>query len=175
MTVKHQSSASLVNDVATPLVPNATGVGAQGYVKEVSDWVNVVTASAADSTLRIVRVPTNAKVKQVILTSQAQGAGKFDIGVYYPTDGKTGVADLAANAIDQDFFATAVDCASAVQPTDITNESGTYTADKWNQPLWQAVGLSVDPGGEFDIVATVKTTDVTTGTGILGLSVRFVM
>lgn len=175
MAVVHLFSTPLTNLLTIPLVPNPTGGGAPGDVKEVTGAVAVTAAASADSTIRLARVPTNAKVKSVVLSSQAQGAGKVDVGVYYPTDGKTALADLAANAIDQDFFATVVDLASAVQPTDITNESGTYTMDKWNQPLWQAVGLSSDPGGFFDIVATVKTTDITTGTGILGLSVRFVM
>lgn len=174
MTVKHQQAVSITNRQATIVVPNATGAGAEGYLKNVGDSVVVVAASAADSTLRICRVPTNAKVKTVWLDSQAQGAGAFDVGVYYPVDGPTGKADLAANAISQAFFASAVDCSAAVSK-DITNESGTYTSDKWNQPLWQALGIATDPGGEFDIVATVKTTDVTTGTGILGIQVDFVM
>lgn len=174
MTVKHQQAASITNRQAVPPVPNATGAGAEGYVKEVTDSVVVVTASAADSTLRILRVPTNAKIKRIWLSSAAQAAGAFDIGLYYPVDGPTGKADLAANAINQSLFATAVDCAAAVEK-DVTNESGTYPINLWNQPIWQAAGLASDPGGEFDIVATVKTTDVTTGAAVLGLSVSFVM
>lgn len=174
MTVKHQASTAITNNTSIPFVPNATGAGAEGYLKEVTGHVTLTASQDVDSTVRFCRVPTNAKIKFIRGTSQAQTQAKFDIGVYYPTDGKTGLADLAANAIDQDFFATAWDCASAVQPTDITNESGTYTIDKWSQPLWQAVGLSSDPGGEFDIVGTVQTA-VTTGTGIVGLSVGFVM
>jgi hypothetical protein len=76
-------------------------------------------------------------------------------------------------AIDADFFATAIDCASAVVPTEVVNESGTNTLDKRNQPLWQAAGLTTDPGGYFDIVASVITTAVTTGTGKFGISVKF--
>lgn len=174
MTVKHQQSTSITNRQAVPPVPNATGAGAEGYLKEVSDSIVVVAASAQDSTLRILRVPTNAKIKRVVLTTQTQSAGTIDFGVYYPVDGPTGLPDLAANAINQAFFASAV-TVTALGATDITNESGTYTADKWNQPLWKAVGLASDPGGEFDIVGTVASTDITTGTGILGLSVSFVM
>jgi hypothetical protein len=58
-------------------------------------------------------------------------------------------------------------------PTDIINESGTYTLDKRIQPLWQALGLTADPGGNIDIVATVVTTAVTTGTGKFGISVLY--
>lgn len=174
MAVDHVKSTPITNLDATPVVMNTNGEGGAGSLINVSGSSTAVASSSADSTYRFVRVPSTAKIKQVIITSQAQTAGKLDIGVYYPTTGRTATADLAANAIDQDFFATDVDCASAVQPTDITNESGTYTINKWNQPLWQAVGLSSDPGGYFDIVGTVHTTAVTTGTGIWGLSVNYV-
>jgi hypothetical protein len=107
--------------------------------------------------------------------SEAQTAGKFDLGAYYATDGVIGKTNalLAAAAIDQDFFATAIDCASAVTPTEVINESGTNTLDKRIQPLWQALGLTADPGGNIDIVATVVTTAVTTGTGKFGISVLY--
>jgi hypothetical protein len=170
MSVEHIKSTPVTNLDATPVVPNTEGEGAQGYLREVTGSLVAPASASADSTFRFVRVPSNCKVKRVRITSQAQAAGKVDVGVYYPAS--TAHPDLAANAIDQDFFATDVDLASAVQPTDITNESGTYTADKWNQPLWQAVGLTSDPGGFFDIVGTVHTTAVTTGTGIVGLSVE---
>lgn len=174
MAVSHVKATPITNADATPVVANQTGTGAAGHLKEVTGSVVAIASDSVDTTYRFCRVPSNAKVKRIRTTSQAQGAGKIDVGVYYPTTGPTGVADLAANAVDQDFFATAVDFASAVQPTDITNESGTYTADKWNKALWEAVGLSSDPGGYFDIVGTVVTTAVTTGTGIMGLSVEFV-
>ena len=82
---------------------------------------------------------------------------------------------LVADAIDADFFASAIDCASAVAITDITNESTTNTIAKRAMPLWQAVGLSADPMCLFDIVASVITTDVTTGTGVLGIELQFTL
>jgi hypothetical protein len=110
----------------------------------------------------------------VFLESEAQAAGAFNVGVYYATDGEGGrpTSLLVAAAISAALFASAVDCSGAVA-TDITNESGTYTLDKRTQPLWQAAGLASDPGGYFDIVATVNTTAVTTGTGKIGLRVSY--
>lgn len=174
MSVDHVKSTAITNADATPYVANSTGSGAAGALEHIDQSLVAVAASSVDATYRFVRVPSSAKVKRVTFQSQAQGAGKFDIGVYYPTTGPTAKADLAANAISQAFFASAVDAASAVQPTNVTNESGTYTADKQTQPLWAALGLASDPGGELDIVATVVTTAVTTGTGIMGLAVEFV-
>lgn len=175
MAVEHVKSTPVSNLDASPIVPNTAGEGGLGISRQVDGYVTVPAAASVDSTFRLVRVPTTAKVKRVSVESEAQGAGKVDIGVYYPTTGKTGVADLAANAVDQDFFALVVDLAAAVTPTDATHTStSAYTLDKRTQPLWQAVGLTSDPGGFFDIVATVKTTAVTTGTGKLGLLVTYV-
>lgn len=173
MALQHVKSTPVSNLDATPVVQNTAGEGAPNYQREVSGYVTVPAGSDVDSTLRIVRVPTTAVIKSLVIESEAQGAGKVNVGVYYPTTGRTGVADLVANTISAAFFASDVDLASAVNPTDVVNESGTNTLDKRNQPLWKAVGLTSDPGGFFDIVATVHTTAVTTGTGKLGLSARY--
>lgn len=176
MTVKHTKSAAIILfDATVPPITATAGEGGPASLKEVSGFLTVPGSAAVDSTLRFVRVPSTAKIKSVRYQTQAQaGSGTvLDIGVYYPTTGLTGLPDLAANAIDQNFFASAVGLENLVAPTDVTNESATYTADKWNQPLWQALGIATDPGGYFDIVGTVLTADVTTGTGIAGLSVTF--
>lgn len=175
MAVEHVKSTPVTNLDATPIVPSTAGEGGKGYLTEISGYVTAPASASADSTFRFVRVPTTAKIKAVVLASGAQGAGKVDVGLYYPTTGRTGVADLAANALDQDFFATDVDLASAVQPTDVTFEAGAgYILSEINTPLWQAAGLTSDPGGFLDIAATVHTTAVTTGTGVIMLSVRYV-
>jgi hypothetical protein len=111
-----------------------------------------------DSTIRFCQVPSNAKIKSVVIQSQAQDARlPWTSGLLPRWTARPAKPTLAANAIDQDFFASAVSLNSAVQPTGITNESGTYTADLQDQPIWKAVGIATDPGGEFDIVATVTT------------------
>lgn len=174
MAVEHVKATPVSNLDATPVVPNTVGQGAPGNLREVSGFVTVPASASIDSTLRLVRVPTTAKVKQVILSSAAQADGNVDIGVYYPTTGRTAVADLAANAIDQDFFATAVALDSAIVGTDVTFEAGAgYLRSEINTPLWQALGLTADPGGFFDIAFTVQEA-ITTGAALAALSVRYV-
>lgn len=174
MAVDHVKSTPITNlDSVTAYLPNTNGEGGAGTIQNVSGSCVGVASSSINATYRFVRVPTTAKIKKVMFQSQAQAAGATDIGVYYPTTGKTGKADLAANAISQALFASAVALTSLSQPTDVTNESGSYTADLMNQPLWQAAGLASDPGGYFDIVGTL-TTALTTGTGIMGVSVDYV-
>lgn len=176
MAVDHVKATAITNMDASPVLIPTGGSGAGQYLKEVSGSAVALASSSADATYQLVRVPSAAKIKEIIFESAAQTAGKFDIGWYYATDGRRpGIATalLAAAAIDQDYHATAVDCASAVTPTDVTNESGTHTIDDRILPLWEALGLTTDPGGYFDLVATVVTTAVTTGTGRLGASVRY--
>jgi len=176
MAVDHVKSTPITNFDASPiLTPTSGGQGGPARLMHSDGYSTAVASSSADATYQLVRLPSTAKVKRITFESEAQTAGKFDIGVYYATDGRVGKATslLAAAAVDQDFFATVIDCASAVGRTDITNESTTYTLDKRSQPLWQAAGLSADPGGNLDICATVKTTAVTTGTGKFGIDVEW--
>lgn len=176
MAVDHVKSTAITNLDASPRVAPTAGTGGSARLHQINGYATAVASSSADATYQLVRVPSDAVIKQIVFESEAQTAGKFDLGVYYASDGsKDGIPTslLAADAIDQDFFATVIDCASAVLETIVTNESATYTLAKRNQPLWQAVGLSADPKCNFDIVATVKTTAVTTGTGKFGISVLF--
>ena len=169
MAVDHVKDLSITGLDAVPQVIPTSGKGGAGNVKVSTGSAVAVASSSADSTYQLVRLPSTAKVKQIIFEPEAQTAGKFDLGVYYYTGDGTSL--LAADAIDQDLFATDIDCASAVTPTDVTNESGTYTHLKRLMPLWEAAGLTADPGDFIDIVATVKTTAVTTGTGRFGITV----
>lgn len=171
MAVDHVKSTPITNLDAVPRVANTAGEGGAGELKVLDSYATAVASSSVDATYQLWRVPSTAKIKAIIFESEAQTAGKFDIGAYYATDGSKADAAtslLAAAAIDQDFFASVVDCAALVARTDITNESATYTLAKRIQPLWQALGLSADPKCNIDIVATVVTTAVTTGTGKFG-------
>lgn len=175
MAVDHVKSTSITTLDTSPPAGVSAGKGAPYAVNGIDDYVTLVASSSVDATYQVLRVSSTVKLKTLIIESEAQTAGKVDVGLYYATDGEGGkpLTLLAANAISQAFFASAVDLAAAVTPTDITNESGTYTIGKRAQPLWQAAGLSVDPGGCFDICLTVVTTAVTTGTGKTALRATF--
>jgi len=177
MAISHLKSAGITSLDTVPVSINSAGEGGNGILRHIAGSVTAVAADSIDTTYQFVRIPANAKVKHLYFESAAQTAGKVDLGVYFATDGnlQKPTSLLAANAVDQDFFATAIDCASAVARADQVNESGTNTAAKRNQPLWQAVGLTQDPGGYFDIVATVVTTAITTGTGIMTVECEYVV
>lgn len=175
MAVDHVKSTGITNLDATPAVANTAGEGGIARLFQVNAYATAVASSSVDATYQMVRIPSTAKIKEIIFESEAQTAGTIDIGLYYATDGEGGkpTALLAANAISQAFFASAVNCASAVTPTNVTNESLSYTLALRNTPIWSAAGLTSDPGGYFDIVFTVVSVAVTTGTGKWGIDVRF--
>lgn len=161
-------SVSITNREATPPVLNSPGGGAAD-VKYVAGYLASVTAALSiTSVIRMCEVPSNAVITDLVFASAAQGAGKFDIGVY--RNNKDGGAVVSAA-----LFASAVDCASAVVLTDVLNESTSMTLVKQTQPLWQAAGMSADPKSTLDLALTVVTTDVTTGTGAVILKAKYVV
>ena len=173
MATSALKSTSLTNLALTPPTKATVGEGAAGPLRSVNDHVTAVDADAVGSTYKFVRIPSNAKVKHLFFEAGAMTAGKVNVGLYYSTDNDGTQPSLQGTAVDAAFFASDVDLASAVAITDIVNESGSYTADKRNEPIWQAAGLSSDPGGFFDVVATVHTTAITTG-ALMGVEAQYV-
>lgn len=161
-------SVAITNREATPKVINDVGTGGAGIVREVSNYIaSVPAALSITSIIRLVEVPSNCRISSIKLFSGAQTAGAFDIGLCRTN------ADGGA-IVGQDLFGSAVNCAAAVAGTDVILESGQTTIAEMHQPLWQWAGLSADPKCMFDITAIVATTDVTAGTGALGVKVQYV-
>lgn len=181
MTADALKSTSITNLDASPIVANSSGVGAAIIERRIADVVTPTTGGlvATTSTYKMVRVPTNIQLQHVNLYSDSAldtGGGSaalaFDIGVYYSdstTDGTpaanqgTAVAD---NCIADAYAYKGSTSALAV-------EAGKWTAANRQLPLWQAAGLSSDPGGNFDIVITVETAANTAASAPLMLEAEF--
>src|SRR6185295_19805130 len=117
----------LTNREASPRVLNNPGLGGGARLKcAIGHIASVTAALSITSVIRLVEVPSGAIVTRVEFQSAAQTAGKFDIGVYRNNSDGGLVAFTSSNA----FFGTAIDAASAVVLTDVTNESTTYTIAK---------------------------------------------
>lgn len=111
----------------------------------------------------VMKVPSNFVANELaILSDGGNTAGTLDIGVYSHNEKEGGSWTLTEPVSgNQDFFASAQAIATAISAwTDITGESGDCTIAKRGQPLWQALGLSEDPGGYFLLVAEVETADI---------------
>lgn len=164
MATETLKSTPITNRDAVPTVLNTSGKGAAAVVKEVSASITPTSGVTVGSIYRMVEVPSNCRVSQIIGQGAAMTQGSFDVGVYRNT--KDGGAVVSAA-----LFASAWALAALVQPTDITNESGTYTPALAAKQLWDAAGLTADPGGTLDICLT-STNTITTG-ALMGISVRF--
>ncbi|NOV24163.1 hypothetical protein E5S69_11635 [Cupriavidus necator] len=164
MAVVTTKSATITNRDAVPAVIN-DGRLERGSLRSSHGYVTAVNGDSIGSKYILASVPSTAMVRKVLASCAAITTCAADIGVYRNT--KDGGA-----VVDADFFASAQSLASALSNADVTNESGTYTMDKQEQPLWQAVGLTTDPGGTLDIVATL--TAAAGSGGIVGTSVEYV-
>lgn len=175
MAVVDLKSGSITNFDASPRVAEDAGKGAPARLLMVDDFVTTANGDSIDSIYRMVRVPSTAKIKKVRIEHVALGAGCLtDVGVFYANSvGEIGAGKTAGAVIDRDFFASAYDAAAASVSggVDVTNESGNYTLNEREMPLWEAVGLTSDPGGKFDIC--LQLTAATAAAGRVGLKVEY--
>lgn len=149
MAVAARKSGPITNRDATPRVMNNAGVMG-GEVRAFSGTVESVSGDDIGSTYIFAQVPSNCFVKKLALYSDDNGTtATADVGIYRTTEDGSAV-------VDADFFASAVDIHSgALNGTDILHESTAFDPDDVEKPLWQALGLSSDPGVMYDVVMTL--------------------
>lgn len=160
MAVVHLKSTQITNRDATPRVMNSAGVDG-GIMRGFVGTLELTAADDIGSTYRFATVPSNAVMHSLrIYCDDVGNAGDLDIGIYQTTANGGAV-------VDADVFAAAVDVnAAALNGTDVLNESAVtaWGLEDAEKPLWQALGLSSDPGIDYDIVATATEAVQTGGT-----------
>lgn len=167
MAVINRNSTAIADMVAIPRVPVGSTKGAAGQMFESAGYVANAADDSATSILRFCRVPSNARISSVQMTTGAATAGAVDIGVYQ-------TADNGGTVVDADLFASAQALTAALFNADVTYESGEYTVAESVKPLWEVLGLSSDPGREYDVAATITTTFSAASVGQV-LKVRYVI
>ena len=159
--VDNIKSASITNRDATPRVLNPAykDGGRERYKSEVG---TLLTAAAeVASKIRFFSVRSNDVMRSLTLDAGTFGTGcTMDIGIYRNT------VDGAA-VRDADFFASAVDLATAQRGTDVLHESGVVAVADRTKMLWEQLGYTVDPQCEFDVVGTLAGAATVAGTAWL--------
>ena len=164
MAVVALKSAALTNRDATPKVLNNVNAGNAGIVRSTFGRVTSTSGDSSASIYRCVEVPSNARVQSVRLwTTALGGSAAADVGVYRSTADGGAVVTVAA-------FVAGTTLVSAVNGTEI---STALTLAKREQPLWQAAGMSADPGGMLDIALTL--TAASAASTDVGLDVTYVL
>jgi hypothetical protein len=143
-----------------------------GRLRETIGKVAIALGDSPNSVLHTVRLPSRARISQILLLSDGNATeATADVGVYR-------TAANGGAAVDIDHFASAVILDGAVVTgTDITHEAdpadagaGFGKADV-AKPLWESLGFSADPQAFLDICFTLQTG--ATGAGVVGLKVRW--
>jgi hypothetical protein len=162
------NSTWIGNAVASPVVLTDANKSV-GVVKNAKSIATVSATQASGDTIRLVRVPSNARIDAVLLTTgDATTAGAINIGVWQTVENGGAV-------VDADLFASALALTGGpFTRSDQTWESGEYTYAESCLPLWAVLGLTSDPGREYDIVAQVSTTGDGMGT-TMALEVLYVV
>ncbi len=158
MAVVTLKSGPITNRDAAPSVANNSSVEG-GNVREVAGTLESVSGDSIGSKYILAQVPSNARVSQLLVYSDDIGVTTIaDFGLYRNTlDGGA--------VVDADFFASALSLKDgALNGVDITHESAVFGVEDIEKPLWEALGLSEDPGVFYDIVATLTAASDAAGT-----------
>lgn len=162
------NSTWIGNAVAVPSVLTDAAESV-GIMREASSVATTLAAQSSGDTVRLVRVPSNARVSQVLVScADASTAGAINIGIWQTVENGGAV-------VDADLFASALDLSGGpYENLDVTFESDEYTYAESALPLWEVLGLAADPKRDYDIVAQVSTT-FNGGPTALALKARYVV
>lgn len=190
MATEALKSTVITNLDATPPVRGTAGEGSWAYTAQADAYVVPTTGATTGSLYRMVRLPSTAIVKKVEVQHCLISGGTLttftaDVTIYYSDNtldmvgagqGDSGLVNSlsGSSALFADAHAFGSDTAGAF--VDVTDSAGNYPASLVNEPLWQAAGLSSDPGGFFDIVfLTDGATNSISGTVQMAIRVSFAL
>lgn len=141
----------ITNLTATPVVLT-NAAKSVGVLKEALGVATTLAAQADNDIVLMCRVPSNARISEVLFSSaDATTGGAIDVGVYETSENGGAV-------VDRDLFASAYVLTSGPHHNlDLTYESTEYTYAESGTPLWEVLGLSSDPCKDYDIALTVET------------------
>lgn len=166
MAVVELKSTAITNADTASQKLNSTRLQ-EGRMKESVGTVAAANGDSIASIYRFARIPSGARVSEVILLCDAITSGAGDVGLYdVPTVN-------AGAVVDADLFASAQSIATEIKiGTNVAHESGVYGLEDVEKPLWEALGLTADPRKLYDIAMTL--TAATTAAGDISLKVRYV-
>lgn len=165
MAVETVKSTAITNRDSSPRALSNPSL-IKGMLVEAVGMAAVDSAASIGSKYLLATVPSNARLSNLLLSCTAITSAAGDIGVYKST------AEGGA-VVDADFFASAQSLATALANSDVTHESAVFGVDDVEKPLWEALGLTEDPGIMYDIVVTL--TAAATAAGTVAMKARYVI
>lgn len=167
MAVVNTKSIPITNADAKPRLPNVAVVDG-GPILEKVGTLEAVNGDSINSTYRMLRISSSTRVTELLLYCDAITTCSADIGLYR-------TADDGGAVVDANFFASEqlLDTASVVG-LNVLYEAAAGPADVANieKRIWQMLGLSADPGIQYDVVLTLTAAAGSAGT--VSLKCRYV-
>lgn len=136
----------------------------RGSLREASGTLEAVNGDSIGSVYRLNRVPSNARISQVLISNDAITTCAGDVGVYQTAanGGAVVVAAAFGSAVSLAAAQVNVDVTHEADPTDgNANDMGLADVEKM---LWQVLNLASDPRVEFDIAVTLTAAAASAGT-----------
>ncbi len=163
MAVVQVSSTPVANADAKPVVKNSVKVAEGNLLSSVGNAA-VANGDSIGSVYRMVRIRSSCRVNSVSLVTDAITSAAADIGLYRKA------ADGGA-VVDADFFRAAQTIATASQCTQVAH-GNLMKAGQLTLRVWELLGLTQDPGIEYDVALTL--TAAATAAGNVGLKCDYV-
>ena len=166
MAVELTKSTAVTNASAAPRVNNPMSIDGGRIKHRVGRTEFSATASIA-SIARLLRVKSSDLVAQLLLSCDAITSAAGDIGLYDIESVNSGAV------VDVDFFASAQSLASALKNSDVGHEADSADAGAGfgladtEKKVWELLGLTADPGKEYDVAITLTAAATAAGTAVL--------
>lgn len=142
-------------------------------IKEAPGTIELSATASIASIFRVARVHSSWRISRLLLSCDAITSAAADFGIY-----DVASKGVEGAAVDVDFFASAQSLAAALVNLDITHEADAADAGAGfgladvEKPLWQALGLTSDPGKWYDVAGTL--TAAATAAGTVSTKVHYV-
>lgn len=168
MAVELVKSTAVTNATAAPRVNNPMSIDG-GRIKERVGKAELTATASIASIARLIRIKSSDRLSRLFLSCDALTSAAADIGIYDIDSVNSGAV------VDVDFFASAQSIAAALVNTDVGHEAdpadagaGFGLADV-EKKVWELLGLTADPGKEYDIALTLTAAATAAGTVVLRL------
>ncbi len=159
MAVVTVKSTQITNRDSSPtLISNDYLTAARMH--EATGVVAIGAADSATSAYIFCSIPSNARVSQVLLSTDAATGANMACTL--------GLSDTTANGgavVKAAFFATGISTSSVLSASDVTcnNATACNKVSAGEQRVWEALGLSADPFKFYDVVLASTVNNSTTG------------
>lgn len=162
MAVVTVKSSQITNRDALPVVLSNDAT-VKGITKSACGQASVANGDSIASAYILCTIPSNARIQDVLLYSDAITSAAADIGLF-DTTLNGGVV------VSGQFFVAAQSLAAILTGTNL-RKSAVNTVAKFEQFVWQVLGLAADPCKTYDVV--VKLTAAATAAGSVAIDIRW--